>query len=244
MSFSFDFSQDKPDIREPIPAGTRVLVRMNYTPGGAGPGGALTKSKPPGDTEYLKAEFTVLRGPYKGRKFWSNFTTSGGKLDEKGRSIAGGITRQNIRMIIDGSQGLSSKDDSPQAAAKRVLPNGFADLQGRTFVAKVKVEAASGNYPAKNALGQILTIDHADYPKSEADLDGPAANPVQAALPTAAAPTWAAAAPAAAPVVQPTVEAAPIVVPPAALPAATVAPVVAAAVTGQSNGALPAWMQG
>lgn len=196
--FNFDFSKDKPNISEPIPAGTKVLVRMNYTAGGADfentpvaeRRGQLTKSKE-GDAKYLKAEFTVLRGPYKGRKFWENMTFEGGKVNEKGESIAAGITRSNIRSILDAASGLSSKDETPAACAKRVLPNGFGDLQGRTFAVKIGVEPANGNYGAKNKLGTILTIDHKDYPKDEAELDtmGATTN-APAKLPTLAAPVW------------------------------------------------------
>lgn len=199
--FNFDFSKDKPNISEPIPAGTKVLVRMNYTAGGADfentpvaeRRGQLTKSKE-GDAKYLKAEFTVLRGPYKGRKFWENMTFEGGKVNEKGESIAASITRGNVRSILDAASGLSSKDETPAACAKRVLPNGFGDLQGRTFAVKIGVEAAKGNFGAKNKLGTILTIDHKDYPKDEAELDtmGTATN-APAKLPTLAAPAWGAA---------------------------------------------------
>lgn len=199
--YDFNFAGVKPDIREVIPAGTKLLLRHSFTPGGYGPdgkmtnGGPLTKSKPTAenpnpDTLYLKSEFTVLRGPYKGRKFWSNLTVVGGQVDESGNSKAGKITRQNIRLMIDSGKGLSSKDESPDAAAKRVLPNGFPDLQNLTFVGTVKVEPAQGQYPAKNALGMILTIDHALYPKNEQELDNPPklAGAVQtAALP---APSW------------------------------------------------------
>jgi hypothetical protein len=208
MSFNFDFSNDKPDIRELIPAGTKVLVKMTYTPGGANLKGAtvkdgsLTASKE-GDTKYLKAEFTVQRGPYKGRKFWSNMTVEGGKLDEKGNSVAGGITRGNIRMILDSSQGLSSKDDSPEANAKRVMPNGFRDLQGRTFACKVKIEKGKNGYPDRNGLGQIL-------PMSELDDPAIAAPPADAP----SAPVWGA------PTPVPTETIAPGVIQPSSAPAA------------------------
>lgn len=188
MSFSLDFSQDKPDIREPIPAGTPVFVQMTYTPGGVGPDGALTQSQT-GDTQYMKAEFTVLRGPYRGRKFWSNLTFVGGKVDEKGRSIAAGITRQTVRMILDSSQGLKSTDDSPEAAAKRVLAS-LKDLQGRKFIAKTKVEAAQNGYPAKNGLGQVLTVDMKTYP-TDAELDAPVITGVTPSTKVAETPTWA-----------------------------------------------------
>ena len=202
--FNFDFSQDKPNISEPIPANTLLHVRMNYTPGGADfnntpdnqKRGQLTKSKD-GDAKYLKAEFTVLRGPYKGRKFWENMTVEGGKLNEKGESIAAAITRGNMRNIIDAFQQLSSKDESPQANAKRVLVNGFADFQGKTFAIKVGVEPAKGGYGPKNKLGTILTIDHKDYPKDESAFDNVLVQ--SAAKPAVAAPAWGAGATVAAP---------------------------------------------
>jgi hypothetical protein len=208
MSFSFDFSQDKPDIRSVIPAGTKLLLRFTYAPGGMDvPGtpdnmktGALTKSKPSAenpnpDTLYLKGEFTVVRGPYKGRKFWSNLTVFGGQRDERGQSKGGQITRSTIRSMIDSSKGLSSKDESPQAAQQRVLPRGFIDLQGITFVAEAKVEPARNGFPEKNGLGAILTIDNPKFP-TEQELDNPpvpgAANTNgPAALPGATAPAWA-----------------------------------------------------
>lgn len=200
--YDYNFAGVKPDIRDVIPAGTKLLLRHTYTPGGYGPdgkmtnGGPLTKSKataenPNPDTLYLKSEFTVLRGPYKGRKFWSNLTVVGGQVDESGNSKAGKITRQNIRLMIDSSKGLSSKDESPEAAAKRVLPNGFPDLQNLTFVGTAKVEPAQGQYPEKNALGLILTNDHKLYPANEQELDNPP-KPAVAARTGAAlpAPSW------------------------------------------------------
>lgn len=194
MSFNMDFTQDKPDLRELIPAGTVVFVEMRYTPGGDDPTGckpeqkegALTKSKPPSDTKYLKSEFSILRGPYKGRKFWANMTTEGGELDEKGNSKAAGITRKTIRAILDSSAGLASKDETPDAQAKRVLV-GFKGLQNRRFICTVKIEPGKDGYPPKNGLGYVLTIDSKNYPKSEAELDRPAQ---AAAVAAPAAPIW------------------------------------------------------
>lgn len=225
MTFSTDFSNDKPDIREVIPAGTPVFVQMTYAPGGVGPDGALTQSQPPSDCQYLKAEFTVLRGPYKGRKFWSNMTFIGGKLDEKGRSIAAGITRSTVRMILDSSQGLRTTDESPEAAAKRVL-NSLKELNGRKFIARVKVEPAQNGYPAKNGLGQVLTIDMKTYP-TEAELDAPTEKSPAATAAATPPPAW-------------TGAAAPVVT-----VAVSVDPVPASVVVAQDNppakGTLPDW---
>lgn len=213
MSYNFNFSNDKPDIRETIPAGVPLFLQLNYAPGGydvspdgrsAVPGGsgALTKSKPnernPNpDTAYVKAEFTVLRGPFKGRKFWGNLTVVGGELNEKGESKAGKITRGNIRSIIDSSQGLASNDETPEASAKRVLPQGFASLQGLRFLALSKVEPAQNGYPAKNGLGQVLTKDMKSFPKSDAEIDNPVLpqGAAQAASAPIALPGWASGAP-------------------------------------------------
>jgi hypothetical protein len=200
-NYDYNFAGVKPDIREVIPAQTKLLLKFNYTPGGYGPdgkptnGGPLTKSKataenPNPDVLYLKSEFTVMRGPYKGRKFWSNLTVVGGQVNEQGASKGGKITRETIRLILDSANGLSSKDDSPEAAAKRVLPQGFQSLQNITFVGTAKVEPAQGNYPEKNVLGSVLTIDNKQYP-TEQELDNPpkpaAAKNTVASLP---APAW------------------------------------------------------
>jgi hypothetical protein len=255
MSFNMDFSGDRPAMRDVIPLGTRVLVRMTYTPGGATPPAdhklvndpatrasyaQLTKSKPPSDAYYLKAEFTVQRGPYKGRKFWENMTTQGGKLDEKGNSIAATITRGTMRSIIDAAQGLSSKDESPAASARRVLPNGFPSFQGFTFAVKIGVEPAKGGFAEKNKLGTVLTVDSKDFPKSEADLDstGFTGAPTAAALPQVA-PSWVATAPAA--VVAQTVAQAPSIAPLAIATAAVLTEAIVLATAAPS--ALPAWMQ-
>lgn len=226
MTNPFDYSNDKPDIREPIPAGTPLFLRMTYTPGGAdhtgcppeAREGALTASKE-GDSKYLKAEFTVLRGPYKGRKFWGNLTVEGGKVDEKGKSIAAGITRKTIRLILDSSQGLKTSDESPEAMAKRVI-RGYRDLQGRQFIAKAKVEPAQNGYAAKNGLGQVLTVDMKDYP-TEAQLDNPPKPGTPIANAPAPLPSWTPGAPAA---------------------QATPAPVPAPA-PASNDSAIPAWAQ-
>jgi hypothetical protein len=248
----FDYSNDKPDIREPIPAGTLLYLRMTYTPGGADlPGtpaelkeGALTKAKDPSDAYYLKTEYTVLRGPYKGRKFWGNLTVAGGKVDEKGKSIAAGITRQTIRAILDSSQGLKTSDESPEAMAKRVI-RGYRDLQGRQFVAKAKIEPAQAGYAAKNGLGQVMTIDMKGYPMTEAELDNPAVGAGAVAKDAPPAPTWGATPATAVPVTAPTpaVVAQPQTVGFVAPAAETAAPAVQTAAALATDSAIPLWAQ-
>jgi hypothetical protein len=252
MNNPFDFSNDKPDIREPIPAGTLLYLRMTYTPGGADlPNtpqehreGALTKANAPSDAYYLKTEFTVLRGPFKGRKFWGNLTVAGGKVDEKGKSIAAGITRQTIRAILDSSQGLKTSDESPEAMAKRVI-RGYRDLQGKQFIAKAKVEPAQNGYPAKNGLGQVMTIDMKGYPASEAELDTPAVAGAPA-KDAPAAPVWGAptsAAPVAAPVTAAPAFQAPTTTAPVVEQPQTVAAIAQPATAAPAENNIPLWAQ-
>lgn len=251
--FSFNFAGDKPRVNEVIPSGTKVLLRLTYTPGGADfPStpveqrtGQLTASKEDGsDVLYLKAELTVQRGPYRGRKIFTNMTVAGGKQDEKGRSIAAGITRSQIRSILDSANGLSSKDESPEAAAKRVLPAGFASLQGLTFVAKVGVKPAKGQYQESNTLATVLTVDHKDYPKSEDELDNPPKPAAAApALPSAPAPAWGAPA-TQAPAAVASGPAAPapfVAAQTAPQPALSATPPLAASAAPAQNGGLPGW---
>ena len=183
----FNLNTAKPDLRELIPAKVPLLVEYRYTPGGAGPDGALTQSKD-SDAQYLKSEFTVLRGPFRGRKFWGNLTVSGGKVDEKGNSKAAAITRGHMRLMVESARGVSTKDESPEAAAKRVITS-FKDLQGLRFVCTVKIEKGKDGYADKNQLGDVLTLDHKLYPRSEGDLDNPAiATSTAPAAPPA--PVW------------------------------------------------------
>src|SRR5262245_21369438 len=238
--FNFNFAEDKPTTLEPIPDGTIVYVQMTYTPGGSGPDNAFTKTKPSADnptpdTEYLKAEFTVLRGPYRGRLFWANLTLKVVKRDETGNSKAVALSRGHTRLMLDSARGLSSKDESPEANARRNI-KGFPEMQGIKFVCRVKVEPAKQGYPAKNGLGQVLTKDMKDYPQSEADLDNPK---VVAITPRAEAalPEWAAPAPAA-PAAQPIIVATPVFAQQPTETAAQPSPPAAPA-----TGDRPLWMQ-
>src|SRR5579872_302353 len=190
------FDAQQPDTRELIPAGTPLYVQMSFTPGGHGEHGLLTKSKPTPerpnpDTAYLKAEFTVLRGPYKGRKFWSNLTLEGGEVNEKNESKAAAISHSAIRMIIYSAHGLRSDDMTPHAKA---ISERYADLRGLNgipFVTRAAVSKERQGYAQKNELGgawNIMTIDSKRWP-TEHELDNPA-KPA-AAAPAPVAPVWA-----------------------------------------------------
>jgi hypothetical protein len=87
----------------------------------------------------LDCEFSVVEGPHARRKFWQFFVVQGGKFDENGISIAWKISKGTFRAMIDSACGLDPQDSSEAAKQKRVL-RGLADLNGITFVAKIKIE--------------------------------------------------------------------------------------------------------
>lgn len=169
-----------------IPHGTVVPVVMTIRPGATGDGGWATASVT-SDATYLNAEFTVSEGPYINRKFWQNLTISGGKVNEKGESIAWNITKSTIRAMLNSARGVKPDDDSEAARKARVITS-WGDLNGLQFIVKVKVEKdKKGQYPDKNQIAQVIEPGHKDYTP-----DAFSRAPAQAtAAPAAPKPAWA-----------------------------------------------------
>lgn len=162
---TFDMNDVAPQQSgELIPDGTYARVAMRIRRGGTdGTGeadrGLLKTSNAPGsDVVMLDAEFSVLEGPHARRKFWQMFTVQGGKLDEDGQSIGWKISKATFRAMIDSALGLNPEDMSDGARAKRVL-RGLSDLDGISFVAKIRIE------PSRNpAYGDANKLDHVVLP--------------------------------------------------------------------------------
>lgn len=145
-----------------IPDGSFVKVAMAIRPGGIdGQGetdrGLLKGSNAPGsDVLMLDTEFTVIAGPHARRKFWHNFTVSGGKRDDQGVSIGWKISKGQFRAMIDSALGLDPHDMSEAARGQRIL-RGLADLNGITFAAKVMVQPANDpRYGDSNRLDRVV----------------------------------------------------------------------------------------
>jgi hypothetical protein len=144
-----------------IPKGTILPVRMTIKPGGyddnsqGWTGGYATRNDTTGSV-YLSAEFVITEGPFARRKVWSLI----GLLSQKGPEW-GSMGRSFVRGILNSSRGLSDKDNSPQAQTSRRI-NGFADLDGIEFLAKVDV-GKDQNGDAKNELRFAVTPDHKDW---------------------------------------------------------------------------------
>ncbi len=210
----FDLNDAEPQkTGEVIPDGSFVKVTLAIRPGGVDgqseiDRGLLKASNQVGsDVLMLDCEFTVVEGSHARRKFWQMLSVSGGKLDDKGVSIAWKISKSTIRAMIDSALGLEPKDMSEAAKARRII-RGFADLAGITFIAKVKVEH-SEEFGDKNLLDYVVLPSQKEWKKvmegeevppspssggnkKETKANPPAQQPAwgQAATAPAAAPTW------------------------------------------------------
>lgn len=191
---SYDFNDAEKQAYDLIPAGTICQLTMNIRPGGSGDGGWIKQSAS-SDAEMLDAEFTVAEGPYAGRKIWQYLVISGGKVNERGESIAAGITRATLRAILESARGISPDDNSEAAMRGRCI-NGWGDFRGLTFTAKIGIEKdKTGRYSDKNKIQSVITPGMSGYAKP-AHPAAPAwgtsqASPAAPSAPKAPVPAWA-----------------------------------------------------
>lgn len=190
----FNSAEDQNNF-DVIPKGTLVKVRMTIRPGGyddesqGWTGGYATQSLTTGSV-YLNCEFVVLDGPYAKRKMWSLI----GLHSPKGPEWAN-MGRAFVKGILNSSRGLHPQDNSPQAQQARRI-QGFADLDGIEFVAKVEMDKDQ-NGDDKNVIKTAITPDHKDYATVSGNTVQPAASTQLAPSPQASAsaptgrPSWA-----------------------------------------------------
>ncbi len=144
-----------------IPKGTVVPVRLTLKPGGyddpaqGWTGGYATRNETSGSV-YLNAEFVITEGAYAKRKIWSLI----GLLSLKGPEWAN-MGRSFVRGILNSARGLSDKDNSPEALAARRI-NGFADIDGIEFLAKIDV-GKDANGDAKNEIRFAVTPNQKEW---------------------------------------------------------------------------------
>ena len=191
MSLWNDFN-DAQSNSNVIPKGTLAKVRLTLRPGGyddpsQGWTGGYAKRSNTGSV-YLDAEYTVLEGPYAKRKIWSLiglYSPNGPNWANMGRSL--------VRGILNSSRGISDKDNSPEAQARRRI-NGFADLDGLEFVARIDI-GQDANGEDKNEIKSAVMPDHRDYAPVMGHVAAPGTAPQM--QPSAFAPQHQAPAPAA-----------------------------------------------
>ena len=182
MNNYLDFNEaDQQQIFDLIPAGTVVSFMMAIKPGGVGEGGWFTASKT-SDAVMLSCEFTVTEGPYAKRKFWQYLVLSGGKLNDKGESIAAGISRSMLRAMLESARNVKPDDMSDAAVAKRRTA-GWHDFNGLCFLARLGVEKGQNGYQDKNRIQSVITPDMKEYAQPP-QVAAPAADPAPAGAPS------------------------------------------------------------
>jgi len=189
--FDFNNAEDQTGF-DLIPKGTLVKVRMTIQPGGfddpsqGWTGGYATQSQTTGSV-YLNCEFVVLEGKYARRKMWSLI----GLHSPKGPEWAN-MGRAFIKGILNSARGVHPGDNSPQAQQARRI-QGFQDLDGIEFVARVDVEKDQ-NGEDRNVVKQAITPDHKDYAALMGQTSATPASPQQAQAAPATPPnrpSWA-----------------------------------------------------
>ena len=191
MSLWNDFN-DAQSNSNVIPKGTLARVRLTIRPGGfddpaqGWTGGYATRGST--GAVYLNGEFTVLEGPYAKRKIWSLI----GLYSPKGPDWAN-MGRSLVRGMLNSARGISDKDNSAEAQAARRI-NGFADLDGIEFVARIDV-GTDINGEDKNEIRSAVTPDHRDYAQVMGHVAAPGMAPQM--QPPASAPQHQAPAPSA-----------------------------------------------
>jgi hypothetical protein len=156
-----------------IPANTIATLAIKVRGGGAGPDGALKRSKD-GRSEGLDLELTVCDGKFVKRKVFLLLTLQG---ETEGHAEAGRIAATVLRAIIESARSVKPDDQSEAAKQQRKL-NSYLDLDGMRFVGRVGVEPAKNGYDAKNKLASVITPDMQAWQKPEqGSAPAPAAQP-------------------------------------------------------------------
>ncbi len=181
MAIDLNDAPDQRDFGAPMPDGSYVLLVGHIKRGGASmpgdpPGdpdiGLYKASKTEGsDVIMVDWEFTVDTGQFKSRKVFQNMVVFGGKVDETGHSIAGTISRGQLKAMVNSGTGLDPKDESPAAKAGRVIPNMTA-LDGIPFAARLGIEQSEG-YADKNVIAHVVEPGEPEYADIRAGKDIP-----------------------------------------------------------------------
>ena len=98
----YDYTDAPPPQFELIPHGTTATTVLHIRAGDVGEDGMLKRSKD-GGCEMLDCEFTVVDGPYKGRKFWERMILAG---ITDGHAKSAEINRGTLKAILDSALGL------------------------------------------------------------------------------------------------------------------------------------------
>jgi hypothetical protein len=160
----FDYTDAPPPSFDLIPDGTVATVSMHIRPGNVGEDGLLKRNKA-GDAEMLDTEYTIIDGPYKGRKFWNNLLLVG-TTDGQKKMAAGNLGV--LKAILDSALGLKPNDVSMEARTARTVS--VKKFEGMCFIARIGIEKGAAkndgsgtNWADKNILAGVITPDKTDW---------------------------------------------------------------------------------
>lgn len=143
-----------------IPNNTVAKVRLNLVAGGYNDPdleltcGSATQSA--SGAVYLKTNYEILEGEYKGRVIWGLI----GIYSPKG-DIFGEIGRSTIRNILESARGIVSHDKSPTAEKRRIL-NSYKELNCLEFPALISIKKDQ-NGEDQNVMKRAISSDDSRY---------------------------------------------------------------------------------
>ena len=96
--------------------------------------------------KWLPIELTIMGGNFDKRKVWQNIFVDGDAKDENGMSKARKIGLNTIKQMVDSGFGISPKDESEDAIAKRASIQGIHMINGMTVCCTLGIEKGNNGY--------------------------------------------------------------------------------------------------
>ena len=128
--------------------------------------GTYFKSSQTTSAKWLPIEMTIVGGSFDKRKVWQNIFVDGDAKDENGMSKAKKIGLNTIKQMVDSGFGISPKDESEDARAKRASIQGIHMINGMTISCTLGIEKGRDGYPDRNKIKTVLTPDSPNYIQS------------------------------------------------------------------------------
>jgi len=116
--------------------------------------------------KWLPIELTIMGGNFDKRKVWQNIFVDGDAKDENGMSKARKIGLNTIKQMVDSGFGISPKDESEDAIAKRASIQGIHMINGMTVCCTLGIEKGNNGYADRNKIKTVLTPDSPNYIQS------------------------------------------------------------------------------
>ena len=128
--------------------------------------GTYFKQSQTTSAKWLPIELTIMGGNFDKRKVWQNIFVDGDAKDENGMSKARKIGLNTIKQMVDSGFGISPKDESEDAIAKRASIQGIHMINGMIICCTLGIEKGSNGYADRNKIKTVLTPDSPNYIQS------------------------------------------------------------------------------